>query len=180
MQTRPPQSVMAFIATPARRRLAMIALLLLALAGSFIRHLAPDPSTLRDIGTLLMVLWLPAVGNLVAYFVRKIPRKAPAHLGFTEGAPFTPHVHVRLQPTGLVPDLPAALASARNHCTLVVGNSGFTARAGGAASADEDVALELLRPEVALAQLTPGTEFRLAVGTTAVAKGRVVEVVRGG
>jgi peptidoglycan/LPS O-acetylase OafA/YrhL len=173
---------MALIATPARRRLAMIALLLLALAGSFIRYLAPDPSTLRDIGTLLMVLWLPAVGNLVAYFVRKIPRRAP-HLtaGFGAGSAFMPHLRVRLEPARTVRDLTAALASAGNSCTLVVANSGFTARLGGPAPSqgEQGVEVELLRPEVALAQLTPGTEFRLAVGATAVAKGRVVEVVGG-
>lgn len=172
---------MALTATPARRRLIMIALLLLAVAGSLIRYFAPDPSTLRDIGTLLMVLWLPAVGNLVAYFVRKIPRRAPQlAAGFGAGSPFTPHLRVRLEPAGTVRDLPAALASAGNSCTLIVANSGFTARLDGPAPVQQDqgVQVELLRPEVALAQLATGTEFRLAVGATAVAKGRVVEVVR--
>ncbi|HEY0823168.1 MAG TPA: hypothetical protein VGD76_05220 [Ramlibacter sp.] len=172
---------MALIATPSRRRLAMVALLLLATAGLVIRNVAPDPSTLRDIGTLLLVLWLPAVGNLVAYLVRKIPRRAP-RLGarFRAGSVFTPHLRVQLEPTGLVPDLRAALATAGNDCTLVVGNSGFSARVEGALPAQqgETVAVELLRPEVAGPQLAAGTEFRLLVGTTVAAKGRVVEVVQ--
>ncbi len=172
---------MALIATPARRRLAMLALLTLAVAGLVIRQLAPNPSTLRDIGTLLLVLWLPAVGNLVAYFVRKIPRRPrPLGGGFGAASVFTPHLRVRLEPTGLVADLPAALAAAGNNCTLIVGNSGFSARVGGALQQqDGDVAVELLRPEVALPQLAAGTEFRLLVGATAAAKGRVIEVTRG-
>ena len=73
---------MAFTVTSAGRRLAMAVLLLLAIAGAVIRATAPDPSTLRDIGTLLLVLWMPAVGNLVAYLVRKIPRRRwPAGAG---------------------------------------------------------------------------------------------------
>lgn len=159
----------------------MIALLLLAAAGLVIRNVAPNPSTLRDIGTLLLVLWLPAVGNLVAFFVKKIPRRALAPAaGFHAGCVFTPQLRVRLEPTGLVADLHSALAATANNCTLVVGNSGFTARVGDANSVrpGEDLAVELLRPEVGLPQLAAGTEFRLLVGATAAAKGRVVAVVR--
>lgn len=172
---------MAFTVTSAGRRLAMAVLLVLAIAGAVIRASAPDPSTLRDFGTLLLVLWLPAVGNLVAYFVRKIPRRAPQRAaGFGVGSAFMPHLRVQLEPAGMVRDLPATLAAAGNSCTLIVANSGFTARLGGPVPVQEDrgVQVELLRPDVALAQLAMGTEFRLAVGATAVAKGRVVEVVR--
>ena len=169
---------MAFTVTSAGRRLAMAVLLLLAIAGAVIRAMAPDPSTLRDIGTLLLVLWLPAVGNLIAYLVRKIPRRAPQARGFAAGAVFMPHLQVRLAATGLVADLPSALASAGNCCTLIVGKGGFTARLEGPlpAQPDQVVALELLRPSVALARLQPGTEFHLLVGATAAAKGSVVEV----
>jgi hypothetical protein len=181
VRTQPPQSTMALTATPARRRLIMIALLLLAVAGSLIRYFAPDPSTLRDIGTLLMVLWLPAVGNLVAYFVRKIPRKPTKPAGFAEGSAFTPHLRVRLEPTGLVADLPAAFACEGNQCTLIVGNAGFTARIGPAVpgTGAEDVPVELLRPEVALPALKPGTQLRLVIGAIAAARGQVVELPQG-
>lgn len=170
---------MPLTATPSRRRLAMAALLLLAVAGLVIRNVAPDPSTLHDVGTLLLVLWLPAVGNLLAYLIRKIPRRPRPLAGvFPARSVFTPHVHVRLEPTGLVPDLPSALVSAGNRCTLIVGNSGFSARIGGPLPGQEgeSVAVELLRPAVALGQLTPGTEFRLLVGEIAAAKGRVLGV----
>jgi len=45
----------------------MAVMLVLAAAGGVIREMAPNPSVLRDIGTLMLVLWLPAVGNLVCY-----------------------------------------------------------------------------------------------------------------
>jgi hypothetical protein len=128
----------------------------------------------------LLVLWLPAVGNLITYLVRKIPQRPPKPApDFSAGSVFTPQLQVRLQPTGLVPDLAAALASTGHHCTLVVGHNGFTARVGGVlpSGPEENVAVELLRPEVALRHLAPGTEFRLLVGTTVAAKGRVAEVV---
>jgi hypothetical protein len=43
-----------------RRQVVMCVLLGLAAAGAAIRHWADNPSLARDIGTLLLVLWLPA------------------------------------------------------------------------------------------------------------------------
>ena len=60
-------------ATSPRRQLAMCVLLGLALVGAGIRHWADNPSTLRDVGTLMLVLWLPAVGNLVGFVIREFP-----------------------------------------------------------------------------------------------------------
>ena len=51
----------------------MAVLLFLAVIGAAIRHWADNPSLLRDIGTLMLVLWLPAVGNLVAFVIRRVP-----------------------------------------------------------------------------------------------------------
>lgn len=171
---------MALTATPSRRRLAMIALLLLALAGGFIRKYAPNPSTLRDIGSLLLVLWLPAVGNLIAWFVKRIPRSAPPVTSFPEGSTFTPQLDVRLQATEMSKDLLAALDPDERQCTVLVGRSGFTARLGEplgqllATPGSQALALELLHPAVALPRLAPGTDFHLLAGTTAVAKGTVL------
>ena len=157
----------------------MATLLLLAVAGGFIRHFADNPSTLRDVGTLMLVLWLPAVGNLIAYLVRKIPRPAAQVNDFAPGAPFTPHLQARLEaldvPGGSLP----ALARGERRCIVLVGTQAFRARlAVPVAEAigtpgDKTLALELLRPEIGLAQLPPGSEFHLLAGTTAVAKGRV-------
>jgi hypothetical protein len=171
---------MAIIATPSRRRLAMIALLLLAVAGGFIRAYAPDPSTLRDVGTLLLVLWLPAVGNLVAYLLKKVPRSAPPATRFPAGKAFTPQLDVQLQATDVPGDLLAGLDPDERQCTVLVGRSGFTARLGEplgqllASPGSQALALELLHPAVALPRLAPGTDFHLLAGTTAVAKGTVL------
>ena len=171
---------MALTATPSRRRLAMIALLLLAVAGWFIRASAPDPSTLRDIGTLMLVLWLPAVGNLIAYLIRKIPRSVPPATSFPAGSTFVPQLDVRVQATEVPGDLLAALDPDERQCTVLVGRSGFTARLAEplgrllAARESQALGLELLHPAVALPRLPPGTEFHLLAGTTAVAKGTVL------
>ena len=171
---------MALTATPSRRRLAMIALLLLAVAGGFIRAYAPNPSTLRDVGTLLLVLWLPAVGNLISYFVKRIPHSAPPATSFPVGSTFTPQLDVRLQATEMPKDLLAALDPAERQCTVLVGRSGFTARLGEPLErmltnpGAQALGLELLHPAVALPRLTPGTDFHLLAGTTAVAKGTVL------
>lgn len=171
---------MALTATPSRRRWVMIALLLLAAAGGVIRASAPDPSTWRDIGTLLLVLWLPAVGNLVAYFLKKVPGRARPAMRFAPGSAFAPQLQVRLQWTPLAEDLRAGFDPAATQCTVLVGRSGFTARLGEpigpvlAGSSPRTLPLECLHPVVALRSLVPGTEFHLLAGTTAVAQGTVL------
>jgi hypothetical protein len=171
---------MAIIATPSRRRIAMAVLLAVATAGALIRHYAPNPSTLRDIGTLLLVMWLPAVGNLIAYLVRKIPRRPARASGFAAGTPFTPHLRVRLQAVDVPAAVLAAIGAQERQCALIVGQQGFTARleqpvlqALAPAASPAGVALELLRPSVALPQLQAGTVFNLVVHSTAVATGSV-------
>lgn len=170
---------MPITATPAGRRLAMAVLLLLAVCGAVIRVYADNPSTLRDIGTLLLVLWLPAIGNLVAWLVRKIPRRAPAAAADFQ-AVFTPHLRAQMQPTETPPGFLASIDPSLRRCTLISRSQGFTARVSQpiteivSSSSPHPVALELLRPQVALQHLTPGTSFHLLVGTTAVLKGEVV------
>jgi hypothetical protein len=159
--------------------MAMAMLLLFALAGGVIRTLAPDPSTLRDFGSLLLVLWLPAVGNLIAYLVKKIPRGAPRVTEFAQGAPFAPQLQAHIRPVPLPEGALAAIDPSSNLCTLLVGRHGFTARlpmpvrALLASPQVQTVALELLRPQVALRKLPPGTAFHLLAGTAAVASGQV-------
>ncbi|GAB3646570.1 hypothetical protein [Ramlibacter alkalitolerans] len=166
---------MALIATPARRRMVMIVLLLLAVLGGFIRKFAAPASTLHDVGTLLLVLWLPAVGNLIAYLIRRIPRRpqpAPElpRAVFPAGSAFTPHLQARLEAIG-------ALPAQHADCLLLVAGQAFTARLSApmaqALAAPQPQPIELLRPAAALPRLAPGTAFHLLVGTTAVATGRV-------
>ena len=157
----------------------MAVLLSLALLGAVMRHWAPNPSLQRDIGTLLLVLWLPAVGNLVAFVIARLPRRSRAANGFAAASPFKPHLSAQISPVPRA-DVALALAPFGQQCTLIVGNQAFTARLAqplaqwfdaGTAGAVE---LELLRPEPALRELRPGAAFYLAAGTTAIGKGQVI------
>lgn len=160
----------------------MIALLTLAASGGVIRWLAPNPSTLRDIGTLLLVLWLPAVGNLIAYFIKRIPRSAPPATDFAPDAAFAPQLQVQLEAVEWPAAQRTGLDVGERRCTLLVGRQGFTARLErplAESVADNDggmMRLQLLHPAVALRRLAPGTEFHVLAGTIAVAKGRVLQV----
>jgi len=168
---------MAFTVSTSSRRAAMAALLALAVLGGVIRYSAPNPSTLRDIGTLLLVLWVPAIGQLIGYLARKIPYSAPPPNEFAPGAPFTPHLQASITPVPL-PDqtLPDPNES---RCTLIVGRNGFTARLQQpvaqwlALPGTQQAGIELLRPALACKHLPPGTTFHILVDTVAVARGTV-------
>ena len=167
---------MAIIVTSSRRRLVMVVLLTLAAIGSVIRQQAPNPSTLRDVGTLLMVMWLPAVGNLVAYLVGKIPsRKAPPS-AFAADAPFSAHLRTRIDMLELPAGWIETIDPSERRCTVVVGHRGFTVRSQAPLpqwlrDAPPTLALECLVPSAALRELAPGTAFDLMVGSTVVARG---------
>ena len=60
-----------------RRKLIVVILLCLAVGGALVRHYAERGTTTRDIGTLLMVLWVPIIGNVIAWLIGKLPRRAP-------------------------------------------------------------------------------------------------------
>jgi len=171
---------MAFTVTSSRRRLAMAVLLFLAASGGVIRKFAPDPSVMRDIGTLLLVLWLPAVGNFVGYLMRKIPRKPPPTTDFAASTVFAPQLQVQVEGVALPADLVEILDPTAKLCTVLVGRQGFTVRMAHpvvqafAVAGPQTMALELLHPKVGLPKLKAGTEIHLLVGTTGVAKGYVV------
>lgn len=171
-------------ATSARRKQIVIALLVLALAGGVIRLLAPEPSSLRDLGTLLLVLWLPIVGNVVGYFFGKLPRRAtpPA---FAPEQPFNPHLLVALTPlaaSAVQVPVPGSAAP----FTLVLGSDGFSARCGQPdewadtplANGDFPCEVEFAAPVLALPRFPQAMPFVLAAGTGAVARGRVLKVLR--
>lgn len=155
-------------------------MLALAVTGAVVRHYAPAPSTLHDIGTLLLVMWLPAVGNLVAYLVGKLPRRAPPPTDFDAGSAFVRQVELDLEAAPLPAGWLASLAPGERRAVLLVGRHGFTVRL------DEPLAqwlaqsplpatwVELLRPASARKALAPGTALHVLVGSTAVAKGTVV------
>ncbi|RYY92046.1 MAG: hypothetical protein EOO24_29950, partial [Comamonadaceae bacterium] len=88
-----------------RRRLIVILLLVVAVAGALIRQLAAPGSTQRDIGTVMMLLWLPVIGQVVGWVfgqvrvMRQLRQAAAAAaagdapsvpLAFDDTAPFAP------------------------------------------------------------------------------------------
>ena len=172
---------MAIIATPARRRIAMAMLLVLAALGGVVRALAPDPSITRDIGTLMLVLWLPAIGNLIAYLTKKLPASTPPPTHFSPDAPFSAHLQVRLQRLALPADFALSLPAGQ-LAVVQVGRRGFTVRLATpiadwlAGEGDLTVMLELLRPTAAFEHLDAGVGFHLLIGQQPVAKGEVLGV----
>ena len=167
--------------TSSRRQIITAVLLLLALGGGLVRWLAPQPSLARDIGSLLLVLWLPIIGNIIAWLVgrARAPKAAPP--GFSPGSPFIPTARVTL--TLLAADVPAQSRPIRAGlfpCMVAVGHEAFTARLQVPPDAEpvpevaQDLALELLRPELALPKLPAGTEFMLLSGRSLLGRGRVL------
>ena len=171
---------MAIIVTSSRRRIAMAVMLLLAVSGGVIRYFAPDPSVLRDVGTLLLVLWLPAVGNLLAWLVGKVPRKPPPRTDFDSGAAFMPQLHAHVGAAAVPAEVMDSLDPEERKCTILVGRQGFTARLAEplkqtfAGTGEQTVGVELLNPDMALSRLKEGTDFHLLAGAMGIAKGRVV------
>ena len=165
-------------ATSSRRQLIVAVLLVLALVGAAVRLWTPRPSLARDIGTLLLVLWLPVIGNIIGFAIGRVARLRQRH-AFAPGTAFTPQLLVELdaQP-GQV-----RLAREQRRCTLVVANEGFTARLAMplaqwlAGAQPQSVQLELLRPEIGLARFVPGTEFSVHAGAATLGSGRVLQVL---
>jgi hypothetical protein len=166
------------VVTSSRRQIVMAVLLALAALGAAIRHWADNPSLARDIGTLLLVLWLPAVGNLVAFVIRKFPRRTRQSDTFFEDRPFIAHLAAEV--TAIANDL-QELDPLERRCMVLLGNEGFTARSAlplsqwlGSGNM-QTMEFELLRPEPGSRRLAPGDAFHVLRGTAAVAEGRVIE-----
>ncbi|MEJ8856129.1 hypothetical protein WKW79_16230 [Variovorax robiniae] len=167
-----------------RRKLIVIVLLCIAVAGALLRHFAAQGSMLRDIGTLLMLLWLPIVGNIIGWLIGRL-RRPPAPEPPTFGGPetFAPHVWVELTLRSTsVPseDVPAAIGEHR--CALVVGNDGFTARwfvrPGETVRRGQPhaVQIEFLAPALAMPRFQRDAAFRMLVGGAFIADGKVREL----
>lgn len=164
-----------FEATPQRRKLVVIVLLALAAVGGAIRHWAPNPSTLRDMGSLLLVLWVPAIGNVIAFFVRKI--KLGRAGGFPADRPFRGHLRVELTPLDAQP---APLHG--DFCALVVGTEGFSVRlsqplAAMAGGPPLTADAEFLNPALALPRFGGDTAFRVVAHNRLVGEGRVLRIL---
>jgi hypothetical protein len=169
----------------ARRRVIVIVLLCVAVGGALLRNFATPGSTARDIGTLLMVLWLPVIGSIIGWLIAKLRRKAPEAVSdFEAGRAFQPHALVEL--TMRASQLPAddvPIAEGEYRCALVVGNEGFSARwfvAPGRTlqrATAQTLEVEFLAPALALPSFPRDAAFRMLVGDSFVGDGRVLQVL---
>ena len=163
-----------------RRQIITTVLLLFAVGGGLLRWLAPQPSLARDMGSLLLVLWLPIIGNIIAWGVARAHKPKNAPPGFAPDSPFTPSAHITL--TLLAAEVPSQSRPIRAglfHCMVVVGHEAFSARLQVPPHAEpvpevaQPLEVEFLRPEVALPKLKPGTDFTLLSGRTLLGRGQV-------
>jgi hypothetical protein len=169
-----------------RRKVIVAVLLCVAVGGAIVRHYATPGTTTRDIATLLMVLWVPIIGNVIAWLIGKRPRRAPrspaaAPPGFDTAAAFAPHARVELvfrKPALPSQDVP--IAPGEYLCALVLDKEGFSARwivpPGESLERGKPAVLDIeyLSPALAQPRLPQGTAFRVLVGDSFVADGRVL------
>lgn len=166
----------------ARRKLIVIILLVVALGGAAIRHYATPGTILRDTGTLLMLLWIPIVGNIISWLIARLRRPVvPVPSGFEDRMDFTTHATVEL--TLRPPQIPAEdtpIPIGEHRCALVVDNQGFSARwvvsPGQRVMRGQpcQVDVEFLAPEVALPRFQTDIVFRMLVGDSFIGDGRVL------
>lgn len=170
----------------ARRKLIVIILLCVAVGGALLRQFADRGSTLRDVGTLLMLLWLPIIGQVISWLVARVRRPAaPVPDAFAAVGAFAAHLQVTLKfraPQLPVDDVPVAVGEHRG--ALVLGsNEGFSARwfvpPGDAVrlGTAQELQVEFLTPALALPHFPPHTAFRMLVGQTFIGDGRVRAVL---
>ncbi len=167
-----------------RRKIIVIVLLAFAVLGAVIRHYAVPGTTTRNIGTLLMVLWVPVIGNVVGWLIGKARRPAAvpaAPPDFADGSVFEPHaqVEITLRPAA-VPAEDRLVTEGEHRCALVVGNQGFSARwfvgagDGFRRGQAKMLQVEFLAPATALPHFAPGTVFRMLVGEAFIGDGQVM------
>ena len=167
-----------------RRKVIVIVLLCLAAAGAIVRQFA-EPGTLRNIGTLMMLLWLPIIGNIISWLVARIRRPAaPAAPDFEPGRAFHPHALVELTlRTPMLPSEDTPIGAGEHRCALVLDNEGFSARwfvAPGEAfrrGVARTVQVEFLTPALALPRFERDAAFRMLVGESFVGDGRVLQLL---
>ena len=164
-----------------RRQVITVVFLLLAIAGGVVRKLAPEPSLLRDLGTLLLVLWLPIVGNIIAWVVARARAPKVMAPGFSD-ATFVPsaHVEITLLPAA-VPAESRPVHAGLFPCIVVLGHEAFSARLQVPPDSEpvpevaRTLELQFLRPDLALPRLRAAREFTLLSGRKLLGRGRLLE-----
>ena len=164
-----------------RRQIITAILLAFALLGFAIRQLTPGPSLLRDFGSLLLVLWLPIIGNIIAWGVARFHARKAAPPGFDPASVF--ELSARVEITLLAAGVPAASRPVRAGlfgCTVAVGTDGFTARLRvppeqiPVPQVPQPLEIQFLRPDLALAKLSAGDGFVLIAGRVTLGRGVVL------
>lgn len=159
--------------TSSRRRLIVVVLLVLAVAGAVLRAATPAGSLPHDIGTLLLVMWVPAVGNILGWLMRRrAARRAAAALPAAPWGPFSAHLRASLRPLG------APAAPGEHEGLLVVGSQGFTARLRAAEGHDGVVEIEFRAPQAALPHCPADTAFQWVHKGVVTARGTVLAAAR--
>lgn len=170
-----------------RRRLIVILLLCTAAVAALVRHQAEPGSTVHDVSTVLMLLWLPVLGSILGWVYGKLQRRPPpAPQGFAPGSAFQPQALVTftLRPAA-IPAEDVPVQAGEHRCVLVAGHQGFQMRWQLAPDAHLrrgqacTTAVEFLAPDKALAQLPQGTAFRMMVGDAFIGDGRILELLPG-
>ena len=163
-----------------RRYLIAVALLVAAVAGALLRSFSSPQSTSYYLGTLLMVMWIPIVGNIIAFAVRKVGPTAPAE------SPILSTTFVSQMVVELDLDAERSLQLLKRerdgkiHGLFVLGTEGFSVRISPiedqAASGGKDAEVQFLASETALPKFSAGTTFKLAQGRSFVGTGRVLSL----
>jgi hypothetical protein len=155
-----------------RRRLIVVILLTLAVGGAVIRHLAPAGSLPYDIGTLLLVMWVPAVGNIIGYLMGRWSASRGRSAAYPL-PPFAPHIRAALQWAAAPP------APGEHGCIVIVDSQGFTARAVVPTEEGEGVIeIEFLVPQAALPHFPADAPFSLVQGRSVIGRGKVLGTSR--
>jgi hypothetical protein len=165
-----------------RRFLIAVALLVTGVAGALLRGFSSPQSTPYYLGTLLMVMWIPIVGNIISFLARRLRPKAAPESPLLS-MPFVSQMVVRLDlHAELSPQSPKREQDGKIHCFLILGTEGFSVRVSPldahAANEDQAVEVQFLVPELALTKFSVGSTFKLMQGVSVFGTGQVLSFPR--
>ena len=164
-----------------RRYFIAVALLVTAVGGALLRAFSTPESTPYYLGTLLLVMWLPIVGNVISFFSKKRRASEPALPEFSSAMSFVPQavVELELNPPRETQSLRTE-QDGRIHCLFILGTEGFTVRVslletqgtGDTCRAE----VQFLVPATAKPKVLVGSKFRLMRGGSSLGTGQVLSL----
>ena len=164
-----------------RRYFIAVALLVTAVGGALLRAFSSPESVPYYLGTLLMVMWIPIVGNIISFFSKKRRPSVPALPEFSSAMPFVPQavVELRLNPLQETGSLRTE-QDGRIHCLFITGTEGFTVRVwlletqGTGETRRAEV--QFLVPATANPKFPVGSKFQLMQGGSSLGTGQVLSL----